>query len=39
MGGVKLWLNQVEDFFDTDTQKLTFLYEKCLNSGSGYIEK
>jgi hypothetical protein len=39
MGGVKLWLGQVADFFDTGIQKLTLLYEKCLNSGSNYTEK
>jgi hypothetical protein len=38
--GVKMWLSsQAADFFGTGIQKLTPLYDKCHNSGSGYIEK
>jgi histone-lysine N-methyltransferase SETMAR len=38
--GVKTWLNsRAADFFDTGIQKLIPQYEKCLNSGSDYVEK
>jgi hypothetical protein len=40
MEGVKTWLSsQVADFFDTGTQKFIPQYDKCLNSGSDYVEK
>jgi hypothetical protein len=40
MEGVKTWLSsQVTDFFDTGIQKLISCYDKCLNSGSDYVEK
>jgi histone-lysine N-methyltransferase SETMAR len=39
MEGVKTWLSsQTVDFFDTGTQKLIPRYDKCLSSGSDYIE-
>jgi hypothetical protein len=40
MEGVKTWLNsKAADFFDTNIQKLIPRYDKCLNSGDGFIEK
>jgi hypothetical protein len=40
MEGVKMWLSsQSADFFDTRIQKLIPRYDKCLNSGSDYVEK
>jgi hypothetical protein len=40
MGDVKTWLSsQVADFFDTGIQKLIPQYDKCLSSGSDYVEK
>jgi hypothetical protein len=40
MEGVRLWLSsRAADFFDTDIQKLTPQYDKCLNSGGDYVEK
>jgi hypothetical protein len=39
MEGVKKWLNsQAADFFHTGIQKLIPQYDKCLSSGSDYIE-
>jgi transposase len=40
MEGVKTWLSsQAGNFFDTGTQKRTPRYDRCLNSGSDYVEK
>jgi hypothetical protein len=40
MEGVKTWLSSMAaDFFDTGIQKLIPRYDKCLNSGSDYVEK
>jgi hypothetical protein len=36
----KTWLNsQAADFFDKGIQKLIPQYDKCLNSGNGFVEK
>jgi hypothetical protein len=38
--GVKTWLiSKAADFFDAGIQKLIPQYEKCLNSGSGYVKE
>jgi hypothetical protein len=38
--GVEMWLSpQMADFFDRGLQKLIPQYDKCLNSGSDYVEK
>jgi hypothetical protein len=40
MDGVKIWLSsQAADFFDTGLQELILQYNKCLSSGSDYVEK
>jgi hypothetical protein len=40
MEGVRTWLSsQAADFFDTDIQKLTPRYDKCLTSSGDYVEK
>jgi transposase len=40
MEGVKTWSSSpAEDFFDTGIQKLIPQYDKCLSSGSDYVEK
>jgi hypothetical protein len=40
MDGVKTWLSsQVTDFFDIGIQKLIPHCDKCLSSGSDYVEK
>jgi hypothetical protein len=40
MEGAKTWLSsQAADFFDTGTQNFCPRYDKCLNSGGGYVEK
>jgi histone-lysine N-methyltransferase SETMAR len=40
MEGVKTWLrSQAANFFATNILKLIPLYEKCLNSGNGYVAK
>jgi transposase len=40
MDGVKTWLSsQAADFFDTDIKKIIPLYDKCLSSCCGYVEK
>jgi histone-lysine N-methyltransferase SETMAR len=40
MEGVKTWLSsKTADFFDTGIQKLIPQYDKCLNSGTDYVEK
>jgi hypothetical protein len=40
MEGMQPWLRSHEaDFFDTGIQKLIPQYDKCLSSGSDYVEK
>jgi hypothetical protein len=40
MEGVKTWLSSMAaDLFDTGIQELIPRYDKCLNSGSDYVEK